>query len=90
MQVPLEYHSEGVAVDRFPGGDWSVLRGDAGGRLNQARCTAIPANMTLCRRIGYTRMRLPNLLDHDTVHEATQQAARCVTISNESVHLYSP
>jgi len=56
--------------------DWSVLTGNVGGRPNQARCVDIPANMTLCRAIGYAQMRLPNLLDHDSVHEATQQAAR--------------
>jgi len=69
-----------VALGGLPdwsGGDWSVLTGDAGGRLNRARCTDIPANMSLCRGIGYAQMRLPNLLDHDSVHEATQQAARC-------------
>ncbi|XP_073757839.1 secreted frizzled-related protein 1-like [Callorhinus ursinus] len=29
--------------------------------------------MALCHDIGYTEMRLPNLLDHDTVAEALQQ-----------------
>lgn len=87
-EVPLEYHS-GVALGGLPdwsGGDWSVLTGDAGGRLNQARCTDIPANMSLCRGIGYAQMRLPNLLDHDSVHEATQQAASWVPLLNIHCH----
>ena len=70
-----------MVLGGFPdwsGSDWSVLTGDVGVRLNQARCIDIPANMSLCRGIGYAQMRLPNLLDHDTLHEATQQAGRCV------------
>merc|ERR1712142_1357342 len=30
---------------------------------------------TLCHDIGYNKMRLPNLLDHDSILEATQQAS---------------
>ena len=77
-----------MVLGGFPdwsGSDWSVLTGNVGGRLNQARCIGIPANMTLCRGIGYAQMRLPNLLDHESVHEATQQAARCV---HHSSHMH--
>jgi len=80
VQVPLEYHP-GPVLGGFPDwsdSDWSVLTGSVGGRLNQARCIGIPVNMSLCHGISYDQMRLPNLLDHNTVHEATQQAARCV------------
>jgi len=80
VQVPLEYHS-GMALGGFPDwsdDDWSVLTGSVGGRLNQAMCVDIPANLSLCRGIGYAQMRLPNLLDHDSLQEATQQASRCV------------
>ncbi len=41
----------------------------------QPTCVAIPSNMTLCNNIGYTKMRLPNLLKHDTIQEASQQAS---------------
>lgn len=44
------------------------------GRFNQPKCVDIPNNLTLCRDIGYNQMRLPNLLDHDTINEVTQQA----------------
>lgn len=42
--------------------DWSVLAGD-----RQPTCVSIPQNMTLCHNIGYTKMRLPNLLEHDSM-----------------------
>ena len=49
--------------------DWSALAED-----RQPTCVAIPSNMTLCTNIGYNKMRLPNLLEHDTIQEASNQA----------------
>lgn len=43
-------------------------------RDTRAKCVDIPQNMSLCRNIGYTQMRLPNLLGHDTVKEVLNQA----------------
>ncbi len=45
--------------------DWSSLDPRDGEPL----CVRIPRNLTLCHDIGYTKMRLPNLLDHDTMQE---------------------
>jgi len=42
---------------------------------DEAVCVAIPKNMTLCRGIGYTQMRLPNLLHHSTLDEVSGQAS---------------
>ncbi len=53
-----------VAVSYFA--DWSALT-----RENQPLCVHIPQNLTLCHDIGYTKMRLPNLLDHDTMQEVS-------------------
>ena len=64
--------------------DWSAIGGI--GRDNQPVCVSIPANMTLCRNIGYTKMRLPNLLDHDTMQEVSQQAASWVPLLNVNCH----
>lgn len=61
--------------------DWSVLAGD-----RQPTCVSIPQNMTLCRNIGYTKMRLPNLLEHDSMQEASQQAASWVPLLNVKCH----
>ncbi len=48
--------------------DWGVLGGD-----RQPTCVTIPSNMSLCHNIGYNKMRLPNLLEHDSLQEASQQ-----------------
>lgn len=53
---------------------------------HQHTCVDIPQNLTLCREIGYDKMRLPNLLDHDTVLEATQQAVSWVPLQNVHCH----
>lgn len=50
--------------------DWAMLSG----RANQPKCVDIPSNMSLCNNIGYHQMRLPNLLEHDTLDEVTSQA----------------
>ena len=64
--------------------DWSSIGGI--GRDNQPVCVSIPANMSLCMNIGYTKMRLPNLLEHDTMQEVSQQAASWVPLINVNCH----
>jgi len=61
--------------------DWSVLARD-----RTPSCVPIPANMSLCTDVGYTKMRLPNLLDHDTMQEASQQASSWVPLLNVKCH----
>ncbi|XKL65391.1 hypothetical protein PGB90_008811 [Kerria lacca] len=51
-----------------------------------ASCVNIPRNLTLCHSIGYNRMRLPNLLEHDTLFEVSQQAASWVPLLNVRCH----
>lgn len=87
-EVHIEYHPGSAFVGAFGdwSSDWSVLTGTVGGRLNQARCVDIPSNMTLCRSIGYNQMRLPNLLDHESISEATHQASSWVALLNIRCH----
>ncbi|KAL1429291.1 hypothetical protein MTO96_016502 [Rhipicephalus appendiculatus] len=59
---------------------------DWASRLAQPTCLEIPANLTLCRGIGYTRMRLPNLLEHDSMAEVQQQARSWVQLVNRRCH----
>lgn len=75
--------------------DWGVL----GVRAHQPKCLDIPDSMTLCRNIGYKTMRLPNLLDHESMAEAVDQARVWVPLLNLHCHpdtqlflcsLYSP
>lgn len=70
--------------------DWFLTGGGGGGgfggRISQGKCIDIPSNMTLCLGIGYSQMRLPNLLEHDSVKEATQQASSWVPLLNVRCH----
>jgi len=50
------------------------------------RCLTLPANMTLCRGVGYRSVRLPNLFGHETLIEATQQADDWVLLVNIHCH----
>ena len=64
--------------------DWSSIGGI--GQEDQPVCVDIPSNMSLCKNIGYTKMRLPNLLEHDTIQEVSQQAASWVPLLNVKCH----
>ncbi len=61
--------------------DWSSLAQD-----REPLCVDIPRNLTLCHDIGYTKMRLPNLLDHDTMQEVSQQASSWIPLLNIKCH----
>lgn len=61
--------------------DWQVLS-----TYDQPKCVDIPWNLTLCRNIGYTQMRLPNLLEHEDMKEVTQQAASWVRLTHIGCH----
>ncbi|XP_049807021.1 secreted frizzled-related protein 1-like [Schistocerca nitens] len=56
------------------------------GRPSQPICVDIPRNMSLCHGIGYLKMRLPNLLEHDTMAEVSQQAASWLPLLNVRCH----
>ncbi|KAJ9584850.1 hypothetical protein L9F63_020817 [Diploptera punctata] len=60
--------------------------GLSGGRPTQPTCVDIPRNMSLCHGIGYNKMRLPNLLDHDTMAEVSQQAKSWLALNNIRCH----
>lgn len=71
-----------VSMDVSYYADWGMM----GGRPTQPTCVDIPRNMSLCHNIGYSKMRLPNLLDHDTMGEVSQQAASWVPLLNINCH----
>ena len=88
-----DYHNDGYVSDLSM--DWSIL----GIRAHQPKCVDIPESMTLCKNIGYKTMRLPNLLDHESLAEAVDQARVWVPLLNLHCHpdtqlflcsLYSP
>lgn len=49
-------------------------------------CHTIPPNMTLCKGVGYSRMVLPNFLQHESIREAIQQANVWVSLVNTDCH----
>ncbi|NP_001161656.1 secreted frizzled-related protein 1/5 precursor [Saccoglossus kowalevskii] len=59
---------------------------DLSGRITKPMCVSIPAGMGLCQNIGYTQMRMPNLLDHDSMGEVQQQAASWVPLVQKGCH----
>ncbi|XP_044142815.1 secreted frizzled-related protein 2-like isoform X3 [Bufo gargarizans] len=52
----------------------------------KSSCKAIPSSMTLCHGVGYSEMRLPNLLGHDTMKEVLQQAGSWVPLLTKQCH----
>ncbi|KHJ41783.1 fz domain protein [Trichuris suis] len=68
-------------VDTYMSESWAVLS-----RMPQPSCVDIPRNFTLCHGIDYSRMRLPNLVDHETLDEAVQQAAPWISLLRLNCH----
>ncbi|ROT69359.1 hypothetical protein C7M84_012443 [Penaeus vannamei] len=70
------------------GGHRGLLRrlGHDRGRPQEPTCVDIPESMPLCSGIDYNKMRLPNLLEHDTLKEAQQQAGYWVPLLNLRCH----
>ncbi|NXC39667.1 SFRP5 protein, partial [Penelope pileata] len=52
----------------------------------EPQCVDIPADMQLCHDVGYKRMRLPNLLEHESMAEAKQQAGSWVPLLAKQCH----
>ncbi|XP_063220231.1 secreted frizzled-related protein 5-like isoform X3 [Bacillus rossius redtenbacheri] len=68
-----------LATARASSGLW-------GSRTSQPACVDIPRNVSLCHGVGYRRMRLPNLLEHDSLQEVAQQAASWTPLLNVDCH----
>ncbi|KAH1167968.1 secreted frizzled-related protein 5 [Mauremys mutica] len=50
------------------------------------QCVDIPPDLPLCHDVGYQRMRLPNLLEHDSLAEVKQQAGAWVPLLAKRCH----
>ncbi|MEE6502264.1 hypothetical protein FKM82_004460 [Ascaphus truei] len=53
---------------------------------SSSRCTRIPRNMALCYDIGYSEMRIPNLLEHETMAEVIQQSSSWLPLLARECH----
>ncbi|XP_038266566.1 secreted frizzled-related protein 5 [Dermochelys coriacea] len=50
------------------------------------QCVDIPADLQLCHEVGYKRMWLPNLLEHDSLAEVKQQASAWLPLLAKRCH----
>lgn len=61
--------------------DW-----DSRSSVDQVPCIGIPANLSLCQNIGYNRMRIPDLLEHDSLGEILEQSSSWIPLLNVRCH----
>ncbi|XP_041465974.1 secreted frizzled-related protein 5-like [Lytechinus variegatus] len=59
---------------------------DLSGRPKESVCVEIPEDLSLCQNIGYTSMRMPNLLEHDTLDEVKNQAKSWIPLLLQHCH----
>uniref|UniRef100_A0A7N4NNE6 FZ domain-containing protein n=1 Tax=Sarcophilus harrisii TaxID=9305 RepID=A0A7N4NNE6_SARHA len=64
----------------------SFQRAGAAFPRSSSRCTFIPRNMALCYDIGYSEMRIPNLLEHETMAEVIQQSSSWLPLLARECH----
>ncbi|PAA75392.1 hypothetical protein BOX15_Mlig033178g3, partial [Macrostomum lignano] len=73
--------------------DWNPpsLPGGSGG-INvsplaaASRCVPIPRSLELCANIGYAEMRLPNMLNHDSVTEVQDNTKQWLPLTRTECH----
>ncbi|XP_071956452.1 secreted frizzled-related protein 5-like [Antedon mediterranea] len=56
------------------------------GRYSKPTCVNIPRQLSLCQDIGYSKMRMPNLLDHETFREVQTQSLTWMPLVGTSCH----
>jgi hypothetical protein len=74
------YVSDGEKTSEWPSSLFSS------GRMSQPKCIDIPRNLTLCQNIGYDQMRIPNLLQHDSINEVIQQSKSWISLLGVHCH----
>ena len=58
-------------------------------QISQQKCVDIPQNMSLCQGIGYGRMLIPNLMEHETVREANEQSQTWIPLADIRCHQHT-
>ncbi|XP_033121263.1 secreted frizzled-related protein 5-like [Anneissia japonica] len=56
------------------------------GRYSKPTCVNIPRQLSLCQDIGYSRMRMPNLLDHESLSEVQTQSVSWLPLVRTACH----
>ena len=49
-------------------------------------CTPIPVDLVMCHGVGYESMRLPNLLEHDSIKEVISQSSAWIHLVHIRCH----
>lgn len=68
----------GPGIGAVPSGLWE--------HQGSSRCVPIPSNMALCQGLGYSSMRMPNLLGHESPAEAVQQSTSWLPLLARECH----
>lgn len=82
--------------------DFGDMYGNGGNGINEASdsgvfewdsslygkpiCVKVPSNMTLCKNMNYPRMKMPNLLGHDTIEEIVYQSSVWLPLLSINCH----
>lgn len=68
--------------------EYMTWRADAGVQSygKSPRCIDIPEDLRLCFNVGYDKMMLPNLLEHESIAEVKQQAGSWVPLVHKACH----
>ncbi|CAH8478296.1 unnamed protein product [Dicrocoelium dendriticum] len=80
------YHSRTDSDDTTSWDSAPLSFGSDGNAYAYWNCHLIPPNMTLCKSVGYSRMVLPNFLQHESIREVIQQANVWVALVNTNCH----
>nr|CAD2191924.1 unnamed protein product [Meloidogyne enterolobii] len=86
----------GQSVYSLSGGQWSILASSPHSSNNwiqeqqrhqeTSKCLNISERFTLCHGMQYKTMRLPNLLEHETMEEAIQQSSAWISLLRLHCH----
>jgi hypothetical protein len=79
------YGDSGSVVTGYRSQDL-IETSDWDARGQRRKCIDIPSNLSLCSKVNYTTMMLPNLLQHDTLSEAVQQSKSWVPLVDTHCH----
>ncbi|KAI7793066.1 secreted frizzled-related protein 1b [Triplophysa rosa] len=68
--------------------EYMTWRADTGVQIygKPPQCIDIPEDLRLCFNVGYDKMMLPNLLEHETIAEVKQQAGSWVPLVHKACH----
>ncbi|KAL7071994.1 hypothetical protein ACQ4LE_008652 [Meloidogyne hapla] len=100
MFIPFILFFLRQSVFALSGGQWSILASSPHSTTNNnwiqeqrnqetSKCLNITERFTLCYGMQYKTMRLPNLLEHETMEEAIQQSSAWISLFRLHCHAHT-